>query len=187
MFPSLWKPVSAIFVTQLSTTVIYLPSFVFIGKLLWLITILAIESLHFCNRIDNSRTQSRMDKTKIQPKIEVKFSRLMVYLWFIVCVVNSTVISIKYLDYRLMAATLISRQPIWCADSNSNSPSSNTINWCSYPAADATKNSWLAAARLSKPARCGRSFASIHQTLPALEIWLFSGHTTPHRLPHSLP
>jgi hypothetical protein len=38
MFPCLWKPVLAIFLAQLTTSVIYLPSFVSIGKLLWLLT-----------------------------------------------------------------------------------------------------------------------------------------------------
>jgi hypothetical protein len=122
----------------------------------------------------------------------------MVYLWFTVCVIYSTVLSIKYLDYCLVAATLITRQPIWSADSNSDSPSSNTISRCNYPAADARWNSWLTVARLPtkrrladsqspRRARCGQCFAGICQTRPALEIQPFTGPTTPHWLPHNLP
>jgi hypothetical protein len=41
--------------------------------------------------------------------------------------------------------------------------------------------------KTDEPARCGWSFAGIHRVRPALEIRPFSGPTTPHRLPHTLP
>jgi hypothetical protein len=147
MFPCLWKPVLAIFVTQLSTSVIYLPSFVSIGKLFWLLNPGPLWVSHPISATGQITPEHKTDSKilKYSLRLRWKFQDQ----WFI-CDIHCVSFILLYYLSSIWSTVLwqqcLHQDSLSGVDSNSDSPSNNTVSWRSYPATDARKNSWLAVA-----------------------------------------